>query len=183
MDAVSRAAVVGRGALLVVLAWWTVTFATATVASNAAGLSYLHLVNLPFHEAGHLVFAPFGRFMTALGGSLLQLIVPLVCAWTLFFRTEDPFGAAVATWWTGQNFVDLAPYIADARALRLVLLGGRTGAEVEGHDWEAILTMLGWQRFDVTLGKASHALGILVMTAALAWAVMSLVRQWRHRAD
>jgi hypothetical protein len=101
----------------------------------------------------------------------------------LLVRTEDPFGAAVATWWAGENLVDLAPYIADARALRLVLLGGRTGAEVEGHDWEAILTALGWQRHDVTLGKASHAVGLVVMTAALVWAASWLVAQWRRATD
>ncbi len=28
----------------------------------------------------------------------------------------------------GQNLIDLAPYINDARNLQLVLLGGRTGA-------------------------------------------------------
>lgn len=38
----------------------------------------------------------------------------------------------------GQSLTDVAPYINDARALQLVLLGGRTGAEVEGHDWEAV---------------------------------------------
>ena len=183
MDSHSRASLVGRAVLLAVLAWWTLGFASASVASNAAGMSFLHLVNLPFHEAGHVLFAPFGRFLTALGGSLLQILIPLACAWVLLVRTEDPFGAAVATWWAGENLVDLAPYIADARALRLVLLGGRTGAEVEGHDWEAILTTLGWQRYDVTLGKASHAFGILAMTAALVWAAAWLAARWRRAAD
>ena len=42
-----------------------------------------------------------------------------------------------AIWWMGQSLTDVAPYINDARALQLVLLGGRTGAEVEGHDWES----------------------------------------------
>ena len=71
-----------------------------------------------------------------------------------FVRQEEQlFGAAICAWWAGQNLVDLAPYIADARALRLVLLGGRTGAEVEGHDWEYLLTQLGVHR------TSTHALG------------------------
>jgi hypothetical protein len=45
-----------------------------------------------------------------------------------------PFGAAVAIWWAGENLIDVAPYINDARELKLVLLGGKTGAEVEGHE-------------------------------------------------
>ena len=104
--------------------------------------SFLHLPNLVFHEAGHLLFAMFGQFMSVLGGSLTQVLIPVI-AMIAFIRQEQPFGAAVCGWWAGQNLVDLAPYIADARALQLVLLGGRTGAEVEGHDWEYLLTTIG----------------------------------------
>ena len=75
--------------------------------------------------------------------------------------------------------MDLAPYIADARALQLVLLGGHTGAEVEGHDWEYLLQTLGWLHRDVALGRASFALGALLMVAALAWGAAVLVRQYR----
>jgi hypothetical protein len=91
--------------------------------------SFLHLPDLVFHEAGHLIFGVFGRFMSVLGGSLLQFLIPVVAA-VAFVRQEEKFSAAVCAWWAGQNLVDLAPYIADARSLRLVLLGGRTGAEV-----------------------------------------------------
>ena len=33
-------------------------------------------VDLAIHETGHLVFAPFGEFMTFLGGTAFQLIMP-----------------------------------------------------------------------------------------------------------
>jgi hypothetical protein len=107
--------------------------------------------------------------MTALGGSLMQVLVPVVCA-VAFLRQPDAFGAAVAAWWAGQNLVDLGPYIADARALQIVLLGGATGAEVEGHDWEAILTAFGWLHHDRRLGMAAHVAGTVVMCASLALA-------------
>jgi len=57
-----------------------------------------------------------------------------------------------------------------------VLLGGHTGAEVEGHDWEFILTQLGWLHRDVALGRAAHLLGLLTMGAALAWGAMAALR-------
>jgi hypothetical protein len=72
--------------------------------------------------------------------------------------------------------VDLAPYIADARRLKIVLLGGRTGAEVEGHDWEYLLTSLGWMQFDHALGRTAHVAGTLVMLSAVAWAVVAIMR-------
>ena len=156
-----------RSLHLALLGWWTFRFATHPLDGPYVAASFLHLVNLPFHEAGHVLFLPFGTFMTSLGGSLLQLIVPLACA-VSFARRDDRFGAAVCVWWAGQNLVDLAPYIADARALRLVLLGGFTGAEVEGHDWEAILSTIGWLHRDRQLGSAAHIAGSLCMAAAIA---------------
>jgi hypothetical protein len=137
----------------------------------------MHLVHLPFHEAGHILFMPFGSFLMSLGGSLTQVLVPLVCLGTFLVKTRDTFGAAVALWWAGQSLMDVAPYIADARALRIVLLGGRTGAEVEGHDWEAILSALGWLRYDILLGRLANLLGIALMIAALAGGASVVARQ------
>jgi hypothetical protein len=167
----------GRGVLLVALALWSLSFFAMAMDGDRLAASFMHLVHLPFHEAGHIVFMPFGSLLTALGGTLMQLLVPLLCAGALL-RRLDRFGAAVGLWWTGQSLMDIAPYVADARALRLMLLGGHTGAEVEGHDWEAILSTLGWLRYDVTLGRAANLLGILLMLAALAWGARVL---WRQR--
>lgn len=170
----------GRSLLLFMLLAWSWTYGTASVTSNAVGASWLHLIDLVFHEAGHVLFLPLGTFMTALGGSLLQLILPASLMVVFLTRHRDPFGAAVSWWWCGQNLIDLAPYIADARALRLVLLGGRTGAEVEGHDWERILMMIGWLHLDQTLGRVAHATGVVVMLTALVWAAWLLAAHWRR---
>lgn len=166
---------IGRFLLLLGLALWTLSFAAAPF--GAAAESFLHLPNLAFHEAGHVIFGLFGRFMTVLGGSLLQLAVPLIVAGA-FLRKGDRFGAAVGIWWTGENLLDLAPYIADARRLQMTLLGGRTGAEVEGHDWEYLLTETGWLHLDQTIGLSAHRLGLAVMAGALAWGGFLL---WRGR--
>ena len=171
----------GRALLLTLLALATGGFLRHGVDAEYLGGSFLHLVNLPFHEAGHVVFMPFGRFVMTLGGSLLQVAVPLVCGVVFLTKTRDPFAASAALWWAGQSLMDLAPYIADARALRLVLLGGHTGAEVEGHDWEYLLQTLGWLHRDVALGRASFAIGAALMVAALAWGAAVLVRQYRSR--
>ena len=48
--------------------------------------------------------------MTALGGTLGQLLVPLICMLTLLLKARDPFGAAVCFWWFGENFLDIASY-------------------------------------------------------------------------
>ena len=92
---------------------------------DVIGASFLHLINLPFHEAGHILFSPFGEFMTTLGGSLAQVLVPIVCAGAFLTTSWNPFGAAVMGWWAGENLLDVAIYINDARALQLTLIGGQ----------------------------------------------------------
>ena len=171
---------IARVALLVGLMVWTWQFARVPMGESAAD-SILHLPNLVFHEAGHVLFSPFGRFMTVLGGSLFQFALPLGIA-VAFLVQHNPFGAMVCTWWAGENLIDVAPYIADARALQLVLLGGKTGAEVQGHDWEYILASLGWMRFDRTLGLWAHRTGLLMMLAALIWGAVYLARDRRESA-
>lgn len=171
-------ALAGRGLLWLILAWLWLRFAAHSIGSNYAGSSFLHLVNLVFHEAGHVLFGFFPRFLMVLGGSATQVLVPVVCL-VAFWRRDDRFGAAVAAWWAGQNLVDLAPYINDARALELVLLGGRTGAEVEGHDWEYLLQTLNLMIWDQRLARLAHLVGLLIMAGALVWAALELRRQYR----
>ncbi|HEX9186157.1 MAG TPA: zinc ribbon domain-containing protein [Vicinamibacteria bacterium] len=168
-DEATRAGLAARAALLLLLALWTLGFLRHGMDAGHLMRSFLHLVHLPFHEAGHVLLTPFGRFVSVLGGSLFQVAIPLLCSGVFLLKNRDPFAASVTLWWAGQSLMDLAPYVADARALRLPLLGGRTGAEVEGHDWEYLLEALGLTRHDVTLGRLSFVLGALVMLAALAW--------------
>ena len=57
------------------------------------------------------------------------------------------------------------------------LIGGRTGAEVEGHDWEYLLNALGLSQHAQPLGYFTHFIGILLMIAALAYAAMTVLRK------
>ena len=159
----------GRLLLLLALLRWTLVFCFWPMRQDVVGASFLHLISLPFHEAGHIFFSPFGELVTALGGSLAQLIVPAMC-WIAFATTNpNPFGAAVMCWWVGENLMDVAIYINDARDLQLVLLGGHTGAEVEGHDWERILQMTGLLMQDHRIAWTTHVIGAAFMVAALVW--------------
>lgn len=169
-----------RSVLLALLALWTAGFLRHGMDAEHLMGSFMHLVHLPFHEAGHVLLSPFGRFLAVLGGSLFQVAIPLVCSAAFLLKNRDPFAASVTAWWAGQSLMDLAPYVADARALALPLLGGHTGAEVEGHDWEYLLTTLGLLDRDVSLGRLSFATGGLVMVAALAWGALVL---WRKREE
>jgi len=170
----------GRVAVFLLLLWWGRGFIFTPLETNYTGESFFHLINLPFHEAGHLLFIPLGRFMTILGGSLGQILMPLVCLATFLVKTRDPFGASVALWWMAESFMDIAPYINDARAMDLMLLGGVTGKETDGHDWNNILTMLDWLEYDHGLAHLAYNFGIFLMLASFAWGGLLLLKHYRR---
>ncbi len=170
----------GRAAVFVVMIWWGWTFIVTPLDTNYTGESFLHLINLPFHEAGHVIFIPFGRFMTILGGSLGQILMPIICLGTFIVKTRDPFGGSVALWWTAESMMDIAPYMNDARALDLMLIGGVTGKETDGHDWNNILTMLNLLEWDHRLAHLTYNIGILLMFGSFLWGGALLLRHYRR---
>jgi len=171
----------GRAALYAFLFLWGWRFILSSVAANYVGESFLHLINLPFHEAGHVIFGFFGDFIRSLGGTLGQLLIPAICLGAFLLKNRDPFGASVALWWLAENFMDIGPYIADARSGELLLLGGVTGRDVPGyHDWENVLGDLNLLQYDRALGALSYGFGRLLMLAAFAWGARLLVLQYRE---
>jgi hypothetical protein len=72
----NRVAFSGRVILSCVLTVWGFLFATSPMDGDYVGRSFMHLINLPFHEAGHLIFSVLGDFLRVLGGTLGQLLIP-----------------------------------------------------------------------------------------------------------
>jgi len=174
-------AVFFRGLVLLGIVVLSFKLISSTIASNYVGEIFLHVINLPFHEAGHIVFRPFGSFMTSLGGTLGQFIIPGICFYAFLFRHSNPFAAAVCLWWIGENFLDIAPYINDARAGDLPLLGGNFGhsSPYGFHDWEYILTESGLIEHDQTIANLSFFFGSVIMIIALVWAGILLYQQYK----
>ena len=171
----------GRVAIFAALFVWGWYFILLNYRSAEIMGSFLHRVDLVFHEAGHVFFMPFGQFMAILGGTLGQLIMPIVVIVALIVTSNDTFGGSVGLWWLGQSLMDCAPYIADARALQLQLVGGGTGADRPGaHDWENILLDLNMIQHDTKIAACVHVLGALVMLLAFAWGAYILSRQYRN---
>ena len=178
-DPVEPAAFWGRALVWCAFALWTVYFALHGVDWEIIGGSFLHSVILPFHEFGHVFFSPFGRFMAILGGSLFQVLMPLALMLAFFIKQRDRFGASAMLWWSGQSLLDLSPYIADAVARNLPLVGG---ADEEAHDWGNLLTITGKLHHAVGYSRLAFILGVLVMLAGLAWGARELRGQYRRQA-
>jgi len=173
---VSLLGLAGRVVFYVVFVVWGIAMIRTPL--DDVGMSVMHNVNLPFHEAGHLILGFDGDFLRTLGGTLMQLLIPLVILVAFLVKNHDAFGASVMLWWVGQNFMDIAPYINDARAGEMMLLGGVTGKEMPGyHDWENILGALGWLNYDHLIARLSFNYGVLLMVLALIWGAVVLGAQ------
>lgn len=168
---------VGLWAALIV---WGLSYLVQDVSGLGHNPGFMHNVNLPFHEFGHLLFGVLGDFMGSLGGTLGQLLMPVVCAAALLRTRGDTFGASVCLLWFGQNMLDIAPYMADARAGALPLLGGNFGrsSPYGFHDWEFILGETGLLPYDTLLAGITLNIGRIVMVLAMAWGAYVLWRAW-----
>lgn len=171
-----------RLAFAVVLGLWGLVLMVTARDGDGGGFGFWHLVNLPFHEAGHVILRPFGHFLMSLGGTLGQLAMPLVCMGVFLVKTRDTFAAGFCLWWLGVNFLDMAPYIGDARSLSLPLLGGNVGSSSPYgfHDWEYLLTETGLLAWDKALSNLSFFTGVVLMIGACLWWVVVLVK-YRER--
>jgi len=134
------------------------------------GGSLMDSVDLPIHETGHLVFAPFGEFVQFLGGTLFQLIMPAAFV-VYFMRRKDHVAAGCAFWWVGQNLWNISVYIADARAELLPLVGGGE------HDWAYLLGRMGWLKFDHVIAHDVWFVGVMVYCVSMGGAGLALMNQ------
>lgn len=136
-------------------------------ASDVASGSALDRVNLIAHEAGHLLFSYFGRFIMVLGGTIGQLFVPV--AFTVYFYMRKEFySSAVTLFWTGQNFFGISLYVKDARAMALPLVSVGGGSDTI-HDWHYLLTKVGLLRWDHVIGNIMFIWGIVIIIISIVW--------------
>ena len=151
---------IARVAGVTLLAWYGVAIL------RDPGFALVDNVNLPIHETGHIVFSPFGELVTALGGTLFQLIVPAVFL-GYFLRRKDQFSASVALWWIAENCWNIAVYVADAQAQELPLVGGGE------HDWAFILAELDVLQQDARIAAMVRFAGTVLFVAAILWGYAS----------
>jgi hypothetical protein len=118
-------------------------------------------VNLLIHEAGHIVFRPFGEFMMIAGGSLFQVIMPGLFVGYFWYHRKF-YSAALVLFWVGESILNVSVYAGDSLALRLDLIGG----EDTLHDWNYLLSTLGLLPATEKIGGAIRALGTVVIIFA-----------------
>jgi len=162
--------------LLKVGVLWILAVGALGIAAGRLNAWLLDNVNLVFHEAGHVIFGLGGEFIGILGGSLMQVLIPVVCGVALLQR-GDSFGVALCGLWTGQSMVNVAIYVGDARQLALPLLGG----EHVIHDWNYLLGKLGLLEWDRFLAGMITLLAVLTILGSTVLGTLAILSDHRSR--
>ena len=167
MDIVPEEAAVSPGGLLAVVA-----FAVACLGFHWLGAGHwvplLDSANLALHEAGHPLVGVFSERATVYGGTLFQLAFPLAAA-ANFHRAANATGMAVCVVWLGENLLNIARYMGDARARELPLVGNGE------HDWTEIFGRWGVLHLDGRIAGMTRGIGVLLVVGAVVW----LYRRWQ----
>ncbi len=134
--------------------------------SDSTILYLTHNVNLVFHEAGHWIFGIFGnRTLTIFGGSLNQVLIPVIVT-IAFWTKRDTVGFAFGLFWLFENLLDVAVYMADARALVLPLIGG---LGEDAHDWRNLFLHFGLIDQDTAIAAKTRFVGWVGIIATWIW--------------
>jgi hypothetical protein len=127
--------------------------------------------NLLFHEAGHPIVGLFSDRLETYGGTIGQLTFPVILAIS-FWRKGQALSFAGALIWFFENWLNIARYMADARALQLPLVGGGD------HDWNTIFTRWNILQYDTRIAetvKITGWIGIVLTCTWVGW------RFWKKR--
>ena len=128
--------------------------------------------NLVFHEAGHVIFGIFGDVVSLYGGTLGELVFPLIAA-IAFWRQRLLISCSVSLLWLFENFIYIATYMGDARAHELPLIGG-IDPEV-AHDWTNILNRWGMLEYDTILSTGLKIIAWVGFFATFLWVTYHFV--------
>jgi hypothetical protein len=129
---------------------------------NKSGFLLLDYVNLPFHEFGHLFFGILGQGPGIWGGTLAQLLIPVIIGVNFWIR-QEPLGVAFGGFWFGENFLNISVYLGDAQKMLLPLVGGGE------HDWNLILSSLNLLNQCGPISSMVRLLGWGIMVGAVLW--------------
>jgi hypothetical protein len=165
----------GYGVLFYIFILLPQNLYTPTRFFNLSGIIwFVHLILLYIHEAGHLFFGVFGRTIGILGGSLNQILAPVI--WYFVAMREGSLLKNVALFFTGVSLVDVSIYVKDAELLLLPLIGGLSKAH---HDWKNLLSRWGLIDWSFTIGEILFWFGMILAAAGLYLGIRNVISEYR----
>jgi hypothetical protein len=133
----------------------------------------MDMVDLFIHEAGHFFFSFFGQVIYYMGGSLFQIILPIVTL-IVFARTSIR-SMSFTLFWIGESTVNVSIYIADAQWKRLPLISRHAT-----HDWNWLCVHLNLLQEAESISSVVNVIGIITCISALIVGIYFIVKDVRE---
>jgi hypothetical protein len=126
--------------------------------------SAMDSVNVMVHEAGHFFAGVNGGAVALLGGTVLQLLLPL--ALTAYCTVkDDEHAASLGVWWVGQSYLTLSTYMTNGIPASLPV--SASGAD----DWSALFVRWDVVSLGAQYAQLSRGFGALIMLVATMWGI------------
>lgn len=125
--------------------------------------------NYWIHEAGHLVFLPFGEFLEAASGTLLECLIPIIFM-IAFYRQKDFFGISFCFGWLATCFFYASWYMAEAQQ-----------TDDWRHDWFNMLSTMGILQYNRTMAFFVKIFGVVLMLISILSGFWLLWQMFRSR--
>ena len=169
---------------LIPVVFFAVLFVQCLQSTELQRSNPVALLDFGMHELGHILFVPFGEFMTILGGSLFQCLFPLLWLGASLWKRWY-VAAALCLAWFGYNVYDVAVYVADAQ-MRLLSLATFNTDYDSAHDWYQILSRLNLLESDAAIAGGMRAVAALAMGLGIALAlglICSMFYWWYRKSS
>ena len=162
----SRAEAIGWMLFFLFFLWYA-------IGKEGGDFALLDSGNLVIHEGGHALFSHFGDFLGVAGGTILQLLAPLLLALAFHVRRQA-VGYALFLLLVFENLLYVAKYMSDARAQAMSYVAIGAGA-MEGledpmmHDWYNLFSRFGVLPYDTRIAAAVFKIGWAGMIGTVLW--------------
>ena len=128
-------------------------------------------VDLMIHEPGHLIFMPFGSLTCTAGGTITQLLIPLILV--IYFLNKNLYSGSLVAFWLGQSFINVSVYAKDAVDMKLPLIGGE-------HDWNFMLTKLNLLSYANFISSLFYFTGFLIILVAAILGLLAVINRDKY---
>ncbi|MFI5252411.1 MAG: hypothetical protein ACHQQQ_08280 [Bacteroidota bacterium] len=130
----------------------------------------MDMVDLFIHEAGHFFFSFFGQVIYFMGGSLFQIILPIITL--VVFARSGIRSMSFTLFWIGESMVNVSIYIADAQWKRLPLISRHAT-----HDWNWLCVHLNLLDDAETIASVVNIIGIITCAGAIGVGIYCIISE------
>lgn len=133
----------------------------------------MYLIDFGVHEVSHILTSALPPVVTAAAGSIGEVSFTILL-FIAVLRSKSYFAVVFAGLWVMLGLMSFGAYVADAKAQAIPLI---SMSETAKHDWNFVLTQLGWLDWCTQIGNTIRIIGIIVGVASLVFGLYLIYKK------